>query len=180
MGIFTGWIGYTLSWTDRQFEGINMGEKFPYKYDRRNDVSIVLSVPISDTWSFSATWVYGTGTAHTLPTERYYGEGMYNYYYDIYGGAGNATTQNLFGSEISHVDGRNSIRAADYHRLDVNFRKIHKTKFGEMALNVGVYNAYNRKNPFYYYIGYDSRGNRALTRVSLFPFIPSVSWSFKF
>ncbi len=179
LGIFTGWIGYTLSWTNRQFKGINLGEKFPYKYDRRNDISIVLSVPMNDTWSFSATWVYGTGTAHTLPTERYYGQGMYNYYYDIYG-PGTENTQSLFNGEINHVDGRNSIRAADYHRLDVNFRKIHKTKLGEMAFNIGVYNAYNRKNPFYYYIGYDSRGNRALTRVSLFPFIPSVSWSFKF
>jgi hypothetical protein len=185
VGKMTGWVGYTLSWTERQFEALNGGEVFPYKYDRRHDVSAVLTVPLDDRWDFSVSWIYGTGTAHTLPTERYFGNasnnynnyGLFNSYspYFFLGGY-----QQPFSQELEHVDSRNSIRAADYHRLDVSFQKKKKTRWGESAWTLGVYNTYNRKNPFYYYIGYDTRGNRALRRVSLFPFIPSATYTFKF
>ena len=88
--------------------------------------------------------------------------------------------QGGFNGEVQRIDGRNSIRAANYHRLDVSFQKTTEKKWGESTWTIGAYNLYNRKNPFYYYIGADSRGNRALRRVSLFPLIPSVTWSFKF
>ncbi len=181
IGKLTGWIGYTLSWTNRQFENINDGNFFPYKYDRRHDISIVASFPISEKWDCSASWVYGTGTAHTLPTERYHGNGN-RYDYFSFGDPyffGERSSGN-FSGEVQRVDARNSIRAADYHRFDVSFQKTVKRKWGERTLTLGVYNLYNRKNPFYYYIGRDNRGNRALRRVSLFPFIPSAGLSFKF
>ncbi len=188
IGKLTGWVGYTLSWTNRQFENINEGEIFPYKYDRRHDISVVLSTPINDKWDFSASWIYGTGTAHTLATERYYGDqGSYGYGGGLGGiiGSGNILWSSdrpmgNFSGEVQHIDSRNSIRAANYHRLDVSFQKTTEKKWGESTWTFGVYNLYNRKNPFYYYIGGDSRGNRALRRVSLFPLIPSVTWSFKF
>ncbi len=184
LGMLTGWVGYTLSWTNRQFEELNQGEVFPYKYDRRHDISVVLTFPIDEKWDFSASWIYGTGTAHTLPTERYFGDSQYfNYgvfssvsgpYYNYYG------DQTSFSGELEHIDSRNSIRAADYHRLDISFQKSKQRKWGEATWTLGVYNVYNRKNPFYYYVGYDSRGSRALRRVSLFPFIPSATYSFTF
>lgn len=184
IGRLTGWIGYTLSWTNRQFDGINNGEVFPYKYDRRHDISVVMSMPVNDKWDFSASWVYGTGTAHTLPTERYFGNHPVGYINNIIPGSSYVlSTSNVwsnFSGEVQRVDGRNSIRAADYHRLDVSFNKTTEKKWGEITWTFGVYNLYNRKNPFYYYVGRDSRGNRALRRVSLFPFIPSASLSFKF
>jgi hypothetical protein len=185
LGKMTGWLGYTLSWSNRQFESLNNGEVFPYKYDRRHDVSAVISFPLDDRWEFSASWVYGTGTAHTLPTERYFGDVDNGYYGGGYinvspYGPTYAGLNSQFSGEISHIDGRNSIRAADYHRLDVSFQKKKITRWGESAWTLGVYNTYNRKNPFYYYIGYDDRGSRALKRVSLFPFIPSANYTFKF
>ncbi len=185
LGKMTGWLGYTLSWSNRQFESLNNGEIFPYKYDRRHDVSAVISFPLDDRWEFSASWVYGTGTAHTLPTERYFGDVGYGGYYGGYIGISQygpawAGSNTQFTGEISHIDSRNSIRAADYHRLDVSFQKKKITRWGESAWTLGVYNTYNRKNPFYYYIGYDDRGSRALKRVSLFPFIPSATYTFKF
>lgn len=190
IGDVTGWVGYTLSWTNRQFENINRGEVFPYKYDRRHDIALVISFPLDDKWDFSASWVYGTGTAHTLPTERYFGQTRPNWNSGFFGSTGNPyyigsygfneNTPGQFDGEIEHVDSRNSIRAADYHRLDVSFQKTKTKKWGEATWTLGIYNAYNRKNPFYYYIGYDSRGNKALRRVSLFPFIPSATYSFKF
>lgn len=184
LGKLTGFVGYTLSWTNRQFESINEGKVFPYKYDRRHDVSVVLSGPLNDKWDFSVSWVYGTGTAHTLATERYFGNSGGHGYRGIFssGHISYAFDPGAypFSGEIQHLDGRNSIRAADYHRLDVSAQKTTETKWGESTWTLGVYNTYNRKNPFYYYIGWDSRGNRALRRVSLFPFIPSITYSFKF
>jgi hypothetical protein len=128
--------------------------------------------------------VYGTGTAHTLPTERYYGNSNFYNGGVFYSGDGyyypGQISYGQFSNELEHIDSRNSIRAADYHRLDLSFQKTKERKWGEATWVLGVYNAYNRKNPFYYYIGRDSRGNRALRRVSLFPFIPSASYTFTF
>ena len=177
-GKLAGWIGYTLSWTERQFPNINEGEVFPYKYDRRHDVSLVASFPISEKWDFSASWVFGTGTAHTLPTERYYGNNTRYHGFGLISMPFYSATE--FSGEIEHIDSKNSIRAADYHRMDISFRRTKERKWGEGTWTLGVYNVYNRKNPFYYYIGSDMRGNRALRRVSLFPFIPSATWSFSF
>ncbi len=154
-----GWIGYTLSWSNRTFPDINYGETFPYKFDRRHDISIVLMHKLDDKWDFSAEWVYGTGNAVTLATIKFPGPD---------------------GWEIQTFDKRNSYRAADYHRLDVSFTRSKETKWGTSSWNLGMYNVYNRKNPFYYYFGTDSRGSKALKRVSLFQMIPSVSYTFRF
>jgi len=185
LGQITGWVCYTLSWTNRQFDNINEGKIFPYKYDRRHDVSVVVNFPLNDKLDFSASWVYGTGTAHTLAIERYMGDvGWWGYNGGILNLGGNVmpawTSGNTFSGEVERVDGRNAIRAADYHRLDISISKTEEKKWGKSTWSAGLYNAYNRKNPFYYYIGRDNRGNRALRRVSLFPLIPSVTWSFTF
>ena len=72
-GRTTGWIGYTLSWTKRRFDRLNQGHTFPYRYDRRHDLALVLTHQLTRSANFSLTWVYGTGNAATLPVARYYG-----------------------------------------------------------------------------------------------------------
>jgi len=168
-GKLTGWIGYTLSWTFRQFENLNFGEPFPYKYDRRHDISIVGSYKINKFWDISATWVYGTGNALTLPVIRYFSFQPISDYYAYY-----------YADEIEYFDKRNDFRMAAYHRLDIGFSNHKPVKHGIRIWNFGAYNVYNRRNPFYYYFSYDNRGNRVLKRVSLFPIIPSISFTFKF
>lgn len=170
-GIWNGWVGYTLAWANRQFPNINFGEKFPYKYDRRHDISIVLSYKISDKWSFAGTWVYGTGNALTLPIVQYplLRETFYGYYTEM----------------IENFEQRNNFRMEAYHRMDLGFKKTNKHKWGNAEWNFGVYNAYNRRNPFFYYFADNwdpvtGEATRNLTRVSLFPIIPSVSWGFQF
>ncbi|HET6243546.1 MAG: TonB-dependent receptor [Bacteroidetes bacterium] len=165
-GRTTGWIGYTLSWTERQFPEINFGEKFPYKYDRRHDISFVLNYKITDNIDVSGTWVYGTGNAITLPIARYIAMPEYSSYY--------------YSSEIEHYESRNGFRMRAYHRMDlgVNFRKV--KKWGERTINVSVYNAYNRKNPYFYAFSNDEGGNRVIKQYSLFPILPSISYNFKF
>ncbi len=166
MGKTSGWIGYTLSWTDRQFENLNFGRTFPYKFDRRHDVSVAVTHKFNDRVDVGLVWVYGTGNAITLPTERY--RGLQSNPYSFYQG------------EIGHIDSRNNYRMPAYHRLDlgVNLRK--EKRWGERTWSFGLYNAYSRQNPFYLYFSTDSRGNQRLTQISLFPIIPSITYNFKF
>jgi hypothetical protein len=164
-GKTTGWIGYTLSWSNRQFENINLGEAFPYRYDRRHDIGLAITHKINDNVDLGFVWVYGTGNAVTLALERY------------------STLQSptsFFNNEVEHISSRNNYRMAAYHRLDMgaNFHK--KTKWGERIWSFGLYNAYNRQNPFFLYFGNNDRGNRALFQASIFPVIPSVAYNFKF
>jgi hypothetical protein len=165
-GNTTGWIGYTLSWTERRFDNLNFGEKFPYKYDRRHDISIVVNHKFNDEWSISGAWVYGTGNAVTLPTTRYMGHIERNGFYGF--------------NELEYFENRNDYRMADYHRLDLSLSRTKNHKWGDGILTFGAYNVYSRRNPFFYYFGYDDRSNRVLKRISLFPIIPSISYNFKF
>lgn len=171
IGQFTGWIGYTLSWTMRQFdrEGqmINNGDPFPAKYDRRHDISIMGSYKFNDEIDVSATWVYSSGNVGTLAMQEYFDpENYYN---------------------IAYIENRNNFRMPAYHRMDVGVNFHKQKKHGIRTLSLSVYNLYNRKNPFMVYkdgsIHYNRDGvryNAALVQLSLFPIIPSLSYSFKF
>jgi hypothetical protein len=169
IGRLSGWIGYTLSWTNRQFDNINNGEIFPYRYDRRHDLSIVTTFKINDKIDVGATWVYGTGQAVTLPVSQY----ISGYPSIISTALGSTFPAERFTS-------RNGFRMRDYHRLDlgVNFNK--EKRWYTRTWSFSVYNAYNRMNPFFLYFGYDDSGHRKLTQVTLFPIIPSVSFRMKF
>ncbi len=168
-GKFTGWIGYTLSWTQLQFDSLNSGKKFYARYDRRHDLSVVGIYKINDHITLSATWVYGTGNAITLPQAELslpvHSPGTPN--------GGN----NWF---ITDYGEKNSFRMAAYHRIDVGIQFHKKLKRSERTFELSAYNVYSRLNPFFYYVGYDRQGNRRLRQVSLFPIIPSVSWTWKF
>ena len=184
-GRTTGWIGYTLSWSNRQFDNLNFGKRFPYKYDRRHDIGVAVVHHWKERIDLSFTWVFGTGNATTLPTAIYAGEESsqsYGYYYP------DTQTEDFYGSPINYYGDRNSYRMKAYHRLDASISFKKKTKWGERAWILGVYNAYSRKNPFYIYLNeggyYDNNGNYIddpqFKQVSLFPVIPSISYSFKF
>lgn len=164
-GRFTGWLSYTLSKTNRLFDELNKGREFPFKYDRRHNISIVGIFHINERINISANWVYYTGTAFTLTEST-----SPIIYPDI--------TTDL--NSIQHYSDKNAYRMPDYHRLDinVNFSKIKKN--GTRTWSVGVYNIYNRKNPYYMYLDTNQNGESVLKQVSIFPLIPSVSYSYKF
>ena len=174
MGKTSGWIGYTLSWTNRQFDNLNFGKPFPYRYDRRHDISIVFLQEINKRIDFAATWVYGTGNAVSLPVEKYLAP------VSLLGG--------FYGGEIEYYENRNGYRMAAYHRLDVGFNFHKEKKYWKRTWSVGAYNAYSRKNPFFLYFReeykLDKNGNgyleKQLVSVSLFPIIPYISYSFEF
>jgi outer membrane receptor for ferrienterochelin and colicin len=174
IGKTSGWIGYTLSWSNRTFENLNFGQTFPYRYDRRHDIGAALTHKFNDRVDIGIVWVYGTGNAVTLGTERYL---SFNGAQDMamYG-------NNNFGyQQIEHISSRNGYRMPAYHRLDIGVN-LHKqvSKRFERTWSFGVYNVYSRQNPFFLYFSRDDAGNNRLTQISLFPLIPSFSYSFKF
>jgi hypothetical protein len=176
-GKVTGWVGYTWMKNYRQFDHINNGEPYPFKYDRRNDISIVFNYHISKKVDFSATWVYGTGEALTLPVAKYYIPEI------LPGSQG----RSAYMQEIYVYTKKNAFRAKDYHRLDIGFNFRKKKRWGERIWNLSIYNVYNRKNPYAYYFSGESittpsgtTNQRYLVQQSLFPFIPSVSYTVHF
>ncbi len=158
-GKFTGLLGYTLSWTNRQFANLNNGKTFPYRYDRRHDFKIAAVYEVTKQVELSAEWVYGTGNAITLPI------GYFN------GPDGN--TVQIYGE-------RNGYRMPSYHRGDLSVKFFKQKKKWERAWVISVYNVYNRKNPFYIYNTTNAQGNSTFKQISLFPVIPSISYQFKF
>jgi hypothetical protein len=174
-GKLSGWIGYTLSWTQFQFDSLNFGKPFYAKYDRRHDISVVGMYKLrkentdteDDGITLSATWVYGTGNAITLPIASYNAP------------SNDPTNPYSWQNQISEYTEKNGFRMAPYHRLDFGVQ-FHKTKkHGIRTLELSIYNTYNRKNPYFYFIGYKN-GASVLKQISLFPIIPSISYNFKF
>jgi TonB dependent receptor/CarboxypepD_reg-like domain/TonB-dependent Receptor Plug Domain len=167
-GKLTGWLGYTLSWTIQQFNELNGGKRFYPRYDRRHDFSAVAIYRPSPKVTFSANWVYATGNAMTIPQGYYFGVS----------GIGSTYTD-----RIDYLGSRNSFRAAAYHRLDVAVQLHKKKRWGERTWEFGLFNAYNRQNPLYYYIKTENSpaGLRtSLAKKGMFPVVPSISYNFKF
>ncbi|HEX8530686.1 MAG TPA: TonB-dependent receptor, partial [Cytophagales bacterium] len=164
-GRLTGWVGYTWSNTDRQFANINFGNRYPFKYDRRHDLSVAASYRAGKKVTLSGDWVYGTGNAVTLPVTQYH-----------LGGAGSG----YLNKTIHVYNGRNQFRMRPYHRLDVNLSFSKQKRWGERAWNFGAYNLYSRRNPYLYFISGNPFVARQVRQVSLFPIIPYCSYHFKF
>jgi len=160
-GIFTGWISYTLSRTEKQFNEINNGTWYPARQDRTHDISIVANLKASKKLSLSATWVYYTGNAITFPSGKY----------------------EIDGNIVNYYTSRNGYRMPAYHRLDLGASLLLKeTPKFRSELSFGLFNAYGRKNA--YSISFQTKeGNSSQTeavKLYLFSVIPSVTWNFRF
>jgi len=168
-GDITGWISYTYANTNRQFENINNGLAYPFKYDRRHTLNIVANYKISEKINISASWVYGSGYPFTMAI------GKYPYIDD---------ERNSFEPEFYDIayiyPDKNSFRMRAFHHLDISANFTKKIKRGIRTWSISIYNVYNRQNPFYYYMDTDQQNNWRLYQQSLFPIIPSISYSLKF
>jgi hypothetical protein len=173
MGKFSGWIGYTLSWTILKFDELNDGKPFYAKYDRRHDLSLVGIYKISKNFTLAATWVYGTGNAITMP-QGYMASSSHQLSSIPYVWNPSNTR-----SQIDYTS-RNNFRMEPYHRLDIGLRFSKDIKKGLQTWELSFYNAYSRMNPFFYYGSENSNSVVTLKKVTLFPLIPSISWSLKF
>jgi outer membrane receptor for ferrienterochelin and colicin len=175
-GKLTGWVGYTLSWAWRQFDQINNGEKYPYKFDRRHDFEITAAYKFNERISLASTWVFATGNAVTFGNARYQGPLPYSQSF------------NYFLYENEHTPNRNNFRMPNYHRLDVGMDFTKKKKRYTRTWSVGAYNGYNRANPFFLFRDNEPvlqpdgtfQDKEVLKKAALFPVIPYLSWGFKF
>lgn len=160
-GNFTGWIGYTLSKTERKIDGINNGQWYNAKQDRTHDLSVVGVYNLTSRWTLSGTFIYSTGNAVTFPTGKYVLNGMPIYQY---------------GS-------RNADRMPATHRLDISatYQKPSKRKF-QSSWNFGLYNVYGRENPYSISFKQNAENPQVIDAVqtSLFRWVPSITYNFKF
>jgi len=160
-GRLTGWLGYTLSKSERKIDGINDNLWYNARQDRTHDITLVGLFQLNPKWTLSANWVFATGNAVTFPNVKYDVLG-YSYYY---------------------FKARNADRMPSYHRLDLGItRSLKKTKGYSSDLNFSLYNAYGHKNA-YRVVFRDDPSNPNQTeavRITLFRFVPSVSYNFKF
>jgi hypothetical protein len=177
-GKTTGWIGYTLAWTKRNFPpqlgttGINNGRDFYPNYDRRHNLNVVVLHQLSTRINLTASFVFTSGAPTTLPLGRFALQ-------DIYQGGIQA---------VPVYPDRNSYRLIPYHRLDLGMvYKLRPSRIGgDRDLTFSIYNAYNRRNAYFIY--FDQLRNKATDQitgyaarqVSLFPLIPSVTYNFRF
>lgn len=170
-GKLTGWVGYTWSRSTRQFDELNQGKSYFFRYDRTHDISLVASYQFNKKWSGTLVFVYGTGNAATLPTSRF----AYRPGYDIIENEPKFTFVDVY-------DKINDFRLPAYHRMDVSFTYLQKqTQKFESSWNFSIYNVYNRANPYFIYFVPDIEEMRVKAyMVYLFPILPSVAWNFKF
>lgn len=160
IGTWTGWAAYTLAKTDRSFEDIDNGAPFSYKFDRRNDINVGIKYKINNSCSISSNWVYGSGNFFSLAIE------------EIRSDFGVLTTSGP----------RNNYQQEPFHHLDFQFNYEKKyDKSSKFFLHVGLYNVYNRKNPFFIYI-YESPtiGRTEARKTSLFPILPNLNVGYAF
>ena len=168
-GKLTGWVSYTLSWTDQQFDALNNGRTFPFKYDRRHDLAVVGTYALNEHWTLGAQFVLTSGAAYTLPTGRA----------TIFGGG------TLYDNSFADYTGRNNARLNTYHRLDLSasYAKKHRLfKHDYLGTwNFGVYNAYSRQNPYFVYLTSDPVTKQPQAKqVSLLPILPSLGYTLEF
>ena len=167
-GKLTGWVGYTISWSVRQFDELNHGKPFFAKFDRRHDISVVGSWEITKRFSVAAVWVFSTGQRFTPVTGNFL----------------------MPDASLSHVNvlpnysDKNAIQLPSAHRLDINF--VFKSRLDRKWMKwtgewqIGAYNLYNRAQPYKIQVADDGNGGFKYQAVGLFGFIPSIAYNFKF
>ena len=164
-GKINGSISYTLSKNMRSFETINNGSYFPFKYDRRHELNVLANINFSNNKKISFNWVFNSGSPVTVPEQWY-------------------PAIDNFDNKVSFTEAHyygtlNNYRAEPYHRLDIGYSRTKKVGKTERTLYLGIYNVYNNLNPFYLYL--EEKDNKMkLYKYTLFPMIPSISYSVKF
>lgn len=163
-GKFSGWLSYTLSWSDRNFDELNNGKTYFAKYDRRHNLSVVGMYDLNAKWNFGITQIFGSGNRFTMPTSWYF----------------------INNNPVKEYSGYNNAQMPNYIRTDIsaNYYFV-KTSKKESALNFSIYNTFNISNPIYVVLDVEVNENKDKVVVKqeekvLYRILPSVSWRFKF
>ena len=166
-GRWTGWLGYTLSWTYRYFNDLNQGERFLSKFDQRHNISITSTYELNKKWTVSGVFVFGSGNRISIPTSLYV----------------------INNSPYQNYDRLNNYSLPPYHRLDfgaIYTPKPDSKKKWKGSWTFSIYNVYSRQNPYFVYLDMEGGLNSTngvklgVKQVSVFPIIPSITYNFKF
>ena len=166
IGKTTGWLSYTLSWSERLFDSINSGEKFSYRYDIRHNIVFGIQHKFNKNIDFGIIWSYVSGIKATFAPFTYM----------------SAININDYPNYITATKGVNGYRLPAYNSLDLSLNFHKQKKWGERIWSICLYNAYDRMNPFYlfYKSEYkDSQFNSVLEKVCISPIMPNISYKFK-
>lgn len=171
-GNTSGWLGYTLSWSNRHFPNgeINRGLVYPAKYDNRHKINAVVMRRFGRKFDVGTSWIYSTGNWATLAKQKYI---------------------NDMGEETDYIDKLNNFKMPSYHRLDLSFNYYRHKKKGRLGIwNLSIYNAYSHHNSFILVPATEAefftreekqdRSKPVLKSLSIFPIIPSFSYTYKF
>jgi len=166
-GKTTGILSYTLAWSYRQFDNINDGIAYPFKYDRRHDVALAMRHKLNKRMALKSDWVYGSGNPFTRPIREAPVPSVFP--------EGSPATVYIY-------EAKNASRMPSYHRLNIGAEwKGKQKKRYNWTLDFGVYNIYNRKNPFLLYIGpKENTEENEYKQLSLFPVLPYLNYNFEF
>ena len=185
-GNATGWITYTLSKTDRDFDSdsqVNNGDPFPFTYDRRHNIGIVYNQKFNDKIDLDVTWTFYSGSHATVSVSQetvVFPEDRFTDSWGYYGDIDVRTNR----SYTDYVDNRNNYTLPPTHLmcLGVNFHK--QKKRCERIFNISIYNVYNSKNPDFCFSKTftDDNGNDyyKLRKITILPLIPSFTFTYKF
>ncbi len=173
-GNFTGWIGYTLSWSDRQFDALNEGKRFWARYDRRHSFSVVATLKLGKRVTLGGVWEYATGARFTPQVGMYF--------------VPDPALDKV--SEVPIFGARNSGQMKSSHRLDLSLTLDSKKKrkfYGEWVFS--IYNVYDSNQPWRVGVEmsntYDNSTNTIKKELQymqrgVIGFLPAVTYNFKF
>jgi len=157
---WSGTASYHLAQSDRQFELINRGRRYPFRYEHRKKLLLAWSYNLSSKWHVNSTWSYNTGTFSNVPLNKWQyirQDGNFDFFY-------------------YELGDKNSFKLPDYHRLDLSATYDNPTSWGALKVNFGVYNVYNRKNIFYISSQYSpTTDDISYKGISIIPILPYLS-----
>ena len=173
-GSVTGWVAYTLAKSDRQFPDgtINLGERFPYKYDRRHNFNINANWQVTPRIDLNATFVFATGGTTTLPVRQTM-----------------LLRPDGRSSSADYVEHRNNYRLPPSHHLNIGANFHRKKRHGERIWSLSVYNLYRQLNPNLVFFHYETERQSpeaepetklVMDKLTVLPFVPSVSYTYQF
>ena len=152
---------YTYSISDRRFEDLNIGRTFPFGLNRNHSFKFSFTYRLSDFSEFLLNWSYMTGNYYSQPIN---------------------VTIDINGKPIVLFPEKNNAQYPAFHRMDVGFSFYNTYKWGRAKFFLGLYNAYNRNNPFYTELVRDKENDARFEfkQFSLLPLLPTISYSISF
>lgn len=182
-GAFTAWAKYNLNWSFRHFNELNQGQNFPFKYDRRHDVSIVLQYRINDKWDISTSWTFGNGFLITIPLQQYASDYTLYLYENYDQPWADNYLENIPNSYNTDNASRYNYRLQNYQHLDIGANCKRVSKRVTHLYNISVYNLYNNFNTFSVYKAQEKVNGATrivYKQLTVFPLLPSFSYTVSF